>query len=152
MSKLKWLCVAGTFAMAALANSAFAQTAHDADSFHDLKQALESGKPVAALLDLGLCASKNSTGSSMDSRSKIKGGLRIQSFIEPDSSTIVFSDLHTTVMKAPPYDLVYEFMRYTVGADNSVQFQTFFWSDANPTRQAPSVWQCEIGKGVRFGW
>jgi hypothetical protein len=134
-------CAAGIFgginAMVAPAVGAEPMT------FDTVLAALQSGKTVKILTDLGQCStSDNKPGP------PLQGGLQINAFIVVPGQGILFSDTHQTLEASG--QTVTEFIRYRLGSDNKVTVAFTRQTAAGIVSQDPLV--CGLSNGARFVW
>ena len=130
--------------LAGLTMMAAPAVAESGESYADVLTALQGGKPVTLILDLGSCAVAG-TGKSGP---PLKGGLQIKAFMITPAKGLLFSDVHQTLDGAD--QPVTEYIRYNLGNDGQLTLAVTRQTTAGMTKQDTLV--CQLSVGAKFFW
>jgi hypothetical protein len=125
------------------ASTAPAATAPATSTYQLVLEALESGKTVRLVSDLGHCVTR--TG---QAGPPIQAGLQISAFIATPDKGMFFSDVHPT-LDATDHPIT-EYVRYNLAIDGDLIITTARRSSGTVTKQDPLV--CKVPTGAKFIW
>lgn len=125
------------------ASTAPAATVPAASTYQFVLEALESGKPVRLVSDLGHCVTR--TG---QAGPPIQAGFQISAFIAIPGKGIFFSDVHPT-LDATDHPVT-EYVRYNLAIDGDLILTMARRTSDTVTKQDPLV--CKVPTGAKFIW
>lgn len=132
-------------ALLALSMPGLAHAGDALPTYSAITQALNTGKSVAVVIDLGQCKSSIAGAEP----SKTKGGKRIDAYRIPPDGTLAFSDTHFSLDR--DNKPIEQFIRYQVRSNGTA---TFSMTTLNvPGYQqvgTPVSYECAISKGLSF--
>lgn len=110
-----------------------------------VEDALDDGRTVSVVLDLGRCT----PASAATKPTQTRGGVRIDAYRVTEDGTLAFADDHFTVDRdGTP---IRQFLRYRVHRDGTAEFSMAVFSLPDFHPRGPTLsYACTLNQGLRF--